>query len=304
MRIRAKKVACPLFPLWLSIALGLAGCVTTAENTFADDRKERPAPKPQGRLEGRVYEFRDPETPLRDAKVTVANKQTVTDADGAFTFEGLRDGEAELAITLPGHRPFKELITLPLPEVLRVGLHSTGTISVALPSSADFKTQLMLRRNGVDEAAFNGELLDGTYQVLLELEHVGECRWRRTAELEVDLVDGEHRKVDFKFDPPMTLSGEVRDGKKKPVAGAKVIASRVFEENSLLKLLQDPTTGFLEDSRCVTDSFGRFTLEGLDGGKYHVLAFHPDHPPMVLDAEAGEQNMKFNLVVPPPEKSR
>ena len=93
--------------LWLSIALGLAGCVTAAENTFADDRKDPAAPKPQGRLEGRVYEFRDPETPLRDAKVTIANKQAVTDADGAFIIDGLRDGEAELLITLPGHRPSK-----------------------------------------------------------------------------------------------------------------------------------------------------------------------------------------------------
>ena len=140
---------------WLLIALTLAGCVTASENTFADDRKERAAePRPAGRLEGRVYEFRDPETPLRDAKVTIANKQTVTDADGVFVFDGLRDGEAELAITLPGHRAVKELITLPQPEVLRLGLHSTGTITVALPTSADFKTRLVLRRNGVDEASY------------------------------------------------------------------------------------------------------------------------------------------------------
>jgi len=289
--------------LWPLIALGLAGCVTAAENTFADDGKERPAAKPQGRLEGRVYEFRDPETPLRGAKITVADKQTVSDADGAFVIDALRDGEAELAITLPGHRAVKERITLPYPEVLRIGLHSTGTITVELPTSADYKARLALRRNGVDEAAFNGELLDGTYQVALELEHVGECRWRRTAEAEVDLVDGEQRKLDLRFEPPMTLSGEVKDGKKKPVAGAKVIASRVFEHNSLLKILQDPTTGFLEESRCVTDAFGRFTLEGLESGKYHVLAFHPDHPPISLDAEAGEQSMKFSLVVPPPEKT-
>ena len=38
-------------------------------------------------------------------------------------------------------------------------------------------------------------------------------------------------------------------------------------------------------------------------GKYHVLAFHPDHPPISLDAEAGEQSMKFSLVVPPSEKT-
>lgn len=289
--------------LWLSVALGL-GCVTPAENTFADDHREKIAPKPEGRLEGRVYEFRDPETPLRGAKVTVANRQTVTDADGSFVIDGLRDGEAELSITLPGHRAIKELITLPQTEILRVGLHSTGTITVALPTSADYRARLVLRRNGVDEAAFNGELLDGTYQVLMELEHLGaESRWRRSAEVEVDLVDGEQRKVDFKFDPPKTLSGEVRDAKKKPVIGAKVIASRVFEHNSLLKILQDQSTGFLEDSRCVTDGFGRFTLEGLDAGKYHVLAFHPDHPPVSLDAEAGEQGVKFSLVVPPAEKA-
>ena len=66
---------------------------------------------------------------------------------------------------------------------------------------------------------------------------------------------------------------------------------------------KDPSTGFLEESRCVTDSFGRFTLEGLDSGKYHVLAFHPVHPPISLDAEAGEQNLKFSLVVPAPEKA-
>lgn len=289
---------------WLSIALSLlAGCVTAAENTFADEKKERPEPRPVGRLEGRVYEFRDPETPLRNAKVTVGNKQAVTDGDGVFVIDGLRDGEAELAISLPGHRSVKEAITLPQPEVLRVGLHSTGTITVALPTSADFKARLVLRRNGVDEAAFNGELLDGTYQVLMELEHVGECRWRRASEVEVDLVDGEQRKVDFKFEPPMSLSGEVRDAKKKPVAGAKVVASRVFEHNSLLKILQDPNTGFLEESRCVTDSFGRFTLDGLDAGKYHVLAFHPDHPPVSLDAEAGQQSVKFSLVVPGPETS-
>jgi hypothetical protein len=290
--------------LWLLIALGLSGCVTPAENTFADDRNEQAkAPKPEGRFEGRVYEFRDPETPLRGAKISVGNKQTVSDADGAFVIEGLRSGEAELSITLPGHRAIKELITLPQTEVLRVGLHSTGTISVALPTSADFKARLVLRRNGIDEAAFNGELLDGSYQVLLELEHVGECRWRRASEVEVDIVDGEQRKVDFKFDPPMTLSGEVRDAKKKPVAGAKVVASRVFEHNSLLKILQDPSTGFLEESRCVTDAFGRFTLDGLDSGKYHVLAFHPDHPPISLDAEAGDQGLKFSLVVPPAEKA-
>lgn len=282
------------------IALSLAGCATTAENIFADELKEKAAPRPVGRLEGRVYEARDPETPLRDAKISVGRQQAVSDADGAFVIDGLREGEAELSVSLPGHRPIKELITLPQQQILRLGLHSTGTIDVELPKSADYQTKLALRRGGVDESAFNGELLNGSYQVVLELERIaGECRWRRSAEVEVDLVDGEKRKVDFKFEPPMTISGEVRDAKKKPVAGARVIASRVFEHNSLLKILQDQSTGFLEESRCVTDAFGRFTLEGLDAGKFHLLAFHPDHPPASLDAEAGEQAVKLNLV---PEK--
>lgn len=287
----------------LSLAvLLLAGCTTTAENIFADELKEKAAPRPQGRLEGRVYEFRDPETPLRGAKVAVATQQTTTDSDGAFVLDNLRDGEAELTVSLPGHRTVKEPVTLPAKDVVRVGLHSTGTIQVDLPKSADYQTRLVLRHDGVDEAQFNGELLDGTYQVQLELEHPGECRWKRASEVEVDLVDGETRKVDFKFDPPMTISGEVKDAKKKPVAGAKVIASRVFEHNSLLKILTDASTGFLEESRCVTDAFGRFTLEGLDAGKYHVLAYHPDHPPTSLDVEAGDQQAKFALVPPAPEK--
>lgn len=289
-----------------SFALSLfvvAGCATTAENTFADELKDKPAARPEGQLEGRVYEFRDPERPLRGAKVTVGNQQTVTDADGAFVLERLRDGEVELNVSLTGHRPVREQITLPTKEVVRIGLHSTGTIHVDLPKSAEYQTRLVLRRDGVDQAQFNGDLLDGTYQVQLELEKAGECRWKRSAEVEVDLVDGETRKVDFKFDPPMTLSGEVRDAKKKPVAGAKVIASRVFEHNSLLKILTDGTTGFLEESRCVTDAFGRFTLEGLEAGRYHVLAYHPDHPPTSLKLEAGEQQAKFALVPPAPEKA-
>ena len=286
--------------LWLVLASGLSGCVTTAENSFADDRAEKPAVKPVGRLEGRVYEFRDPELMLRAAKVVIANKTVTTDSEGAFVIDGLRDGEAELEVTLPGHRPSKEPITLPHPEVVRVGLHSTGTITAALPISADFKARLVLRHNGFDEAPFNGELLDGTYQVALELEHLaGESRWRRASEVEVDLVDGEQRKVDFKFDPPMTISGEVHDVKKKAVAGVRVLASKVFEHNSLLKIAQDESVGFLEDSRCVTDSFGRFTLEGLEEGTYHVLAFHPDQPPTSLDAAAGDQAVKFVLA---PEK--
>lgn len=285
---------------WAGLVLA-AGCVTTAENTFGDERRDATAVgKPQGRLEGRVYEFRDPETPLRDAKVTVGDKQAITDSEGAFLLDGLRDGEAEIQVTLPGHRPIKEPITLPRTDTLRMGLHSTGSILVDLPKGADFKTQLMLRRNGVDEAQFNGELLNGSYNVELALEHTGECRWRRSAGVEVDIVEGEQRKVDFKFDPPMTISGEVRDAKKKPVAGAKVIASRVFEHNSLLKILQDASTGFLEESRCVTDAFGRFTLEGLDAGKFHVLAFHPDHPPVSVDADAGDQAVKFSLVAEKP----
>lgn len=287
----------------LLLASGLMGCVTTAENTFADDRQEKPAAAPLGRLEGRVYEFRDPELLLRGAKVTVAGKATATDSEGVFVLDGLRNGEAELEVSLPGHRTQKDPLTLPKPEVVRVGLHSTGAITAELPSGADFKARLVLRHNGFDEAPFNGELLDGTYQVSLELEHVGECRWRRASELEVDLVEGEQRKVDFRFDPPMTISGEVRDAKKKPVPGARVVASKVFEHNSLLKIAQDESVGFLEDSRCVTDAFGRFTLDGLEAGKYHLLAFHPEQPPVSLDAEAGEQSVKFSLVMPPPEKS-
>jgi protocatechuate 3,4-dioxygenase beta subunit len=183
-------------------------------------------------------------------------------------------------------------------------MHSTGTIHVDLPKSADFQTRLILRHDGADQAQFNGELLDGTYQVQLELEHrAGDCRWKRAQEVEIDLVDGETRKVDFKFEPPMTISGEVKDAKKKPVGGAKVIASRVFEHNSLLKILTDGSTGFLEESRCVTDAFGRFTLEGLEAGTYHVLAHHPDHPPVSLDLEAGDQQAKFALVPPAPEKT-
>jgi len=287
---------------WLLLALSLAGCVTAAENTFAADGKERPAPKPQGQLEGRVFEFRDPETPLRGAKVTVANQQQVTGADGTFLFQNLRDGQVELSISMPGHRPHKEVLTLPAPEVLRIGLNSTGMIVVDLPKGADIRTHLMLRRDGVDEAAFNGELLDGVYTVVLELERVGDCRWSRTAELEVELVEGGQRKLDLQFAPPKTLSGEVRDAKKKPVANAKVLASRVFETDSLLEIIKDTTTGLREDSRCVTDSFGRFTLEGLEEGSYTVLAFHPDHPPASLKVEAGEQNLILILVIPPPEK--
>ena len=196
----------------------LVGCATTAENIFADELKDKAAPRPQGRLEGRVYEFRDPELPLRGAKVTVANQQAVTDADGVFVLDNLRDGEAQLTVSLAGHRTSTEPVTLPAKDVVRVGLHSTGTIAVDLPKGADFQARLVLRHDGVDQAQFNGELLDGTYQVQLELEHPGECRWRRASEVEIDLVDGETRKVDFKFDPPMTLSGEVRDAKKKPVA--------------------------------------------------------------------------------------
>ncbi len=286
--------------LWLVLASGLLGCVTTAENSFADDRQERPAARPVGRLEGRVYEFRDPELMLRGARVTIAGRSATADAEGQFVIDGLRDGEAELQVTLPGHRASKEIVTLPRAEVVRVGLHSTGAINADLPTGADFKARLVLRHNGFDEAPYNGELLDGTYQVALELEHLGgDCRWRRAAELEVDLVDGEQRKVDFKFDPPKTISGEVRDAKKKPVAGAKVLASKVFEHNSLLKIAQDQSTGFLEDSRCVTDSFGRFTLDGLEEGSYHVLAVHPEQPPASLDALAGDQDVKFVLT---PEK--
>lgn len=286
---------------WLLLTSGLLGCVTTAENSFADDRQDKAAARPAGRLEGRVYEFRDPELMLRGAKVVVAGKSVVTDSEGAFTVDGLREGEAELEISLPGHRTSKEPIALPHPEVIRVGLHSTGTINAALPTGADFKTRLILRRNGVDEAPFNGELLDGTYQVSLELEHLaGDNRWRRATEVEVDLVDGEQRKVDFKFDSPMTISGEVRDAKKKPVAGAKILASKVFEHNSLLKIAQDASTGFLEDSRCVTDAFGRFTLEGLEEGTYHVLALHPDQPPLTVNAAAGEQDLKFVLTTEKP----
>jgi hypothetical protein len=286
--------------LWLVLASGLLGCVTTAENSFADDRQDRPAAKPVGRLEGRVFEFRDPELMLRGAKVVIAGRTATTDPEGAFVIDGLRDGETELQVTLPGHRPSKEVITLPHPEVVRVGLHATGSINAELPTGADFKARLVLRHNGFDEAPFNGELLDGTYQVSLELEHLGgDCRWRRASEVEVDLVDGEQRKIDFKFEPPKTISGEVRDAKKKPVAGARVLASKVFEHNSLLKIATDDTTGFLEDSRCVTDGFGRFTLDGLEEGSYHLLAIAPEQPPTSLEAAAGDQDVKFVLT---PEK--
>ena len=282
--------------LWLVLAVGLSGCVTTAENSFADDRQDKAAVRPAGRLEGRVYEFRDPELMLRGAKVTLGGKQLVTDSEGTFSVDGLREGETELEVSLPGHRTSKEAITLPHPEVVRVGLHATGTINADVPAGADFKARLILRRNGVDEAPFNGELLDGTYQVSLELEHLaGDCRWRRASEVEVDLVDGERRKVDVKFEPPMTISGEVHDARKKPVAGARVLASKVFEHNSLLKIAQDASTGFLEDSRCVTDAFGRFTLDGLEEGTYHVLALHPEQPPLTVDATAGAQDVKFVL---------
>jgi hypothetical protein len=281
------------------------GCVATAENTFVDDKQDRPAAKPVGRLEGRVYEFRDPELMLRGAKVIVAGKTVTTDSEGAFVVDGLRDGESELQVSLPGHRPSKEPITLPRPEVVRIGLHSTGSILADLPSGADFKARLVLRHNGFDEAPYNGELLDGTYQVSLELEHLaGDSRWRRATELEVDLVDGETRKVDFRFDPPMTISGEVRDAKKKPVVGAKVLASKVFEHNSLLKIATDESTGFLEDSRCTTDAFGRFTLDGLEAGNYHLIAFHPDQPTVTLDAAAGEPDVKFVLAPEKPEEKK
>ena len=36
---------------------------------------------------------------------------------------------------------------------------------------------------------------------------------------------------------------------------------------------------------------------------YHLLAYHPDHPPTSLKVEAGEQQAKFALVPPAPEKA-
>lgn len=287
---------------WLLVATGLSGCVTAAENTFADEHREKVAPAAVGRLEGRVYEFLDPDQPLRGARVRIADRSTTTDADGVFIFEGLHDGEHDLELSLVGHRAVSEPVTLPHPEVLRRGLHSTGQILTELPTGADFKATLLLHRDGVDETQHNGELLDGTYQVALELEHVGENHWRRTAEVEVDLVEGQQRKVDFRFAPPLTISGEVRDAKKKPVAGARVLGSKVFEHNSLLKLASDSSVGLLEESRCVTDAFGRFTLEGLESGSYHLLAYAPDQPAISLDAEAGDQAVKFSLMIAPEKK--
>jgi hypothetical protein len=297
----ALRVQAPGF-LATDLAQDLAGtpCTGQAEITLL---------RLGGRVAGRVLDSR--RFPIRGARVRVepagggtswAVQGTMSAADGTFRLAAPASGAVLVRASHPDYVD-GEVETEPgegIEVMLSRGVRILGQVTddIALPLSAT----VALRRDGRElratmtraDGTFDaGRVAPGTYEVLAQAPGFADASLTiGVAEPAADAADAE-QKVELALRRGVTLEGRVVDRFGDAVAGAQVEARAV--------------SGEALPRQAVSDAEGRFTIGGLESGRYVVTAAREDLGEAEVDAtlDVGTRGRPVELVfrdavAPPP----
>ncbi|MFV8755540.1 MSCRAMM family protein [Nannocystaceae bacterium ST9] len=127
----------------------------------------------------------------------------------------------------------------------------------------------------------------------------------RGGRLEVEVGPSGAQDVVIRLEPRAKLAGIVRDGRGKPVAGASVIARKLADDDSSLRVVVDGRE--LTASQAPTSDEGRYELLGLDAGKWRIEVIDAQgdalawadgtRKPLELELRAAETREGFDLSV-------
>jgi hypothetical protein len=115
----------------------------------------------------------------------------------------------------------------------------------------------------------------------------------------VEVHAGSVPEVLVRFEPTLTVSGRVVDGRGQPIAGARVQAypSKVADMASLARMVEHMPRA------AESEADGSFVVKGLKAGAYHLSAMHSDYTvnrggPSSVAAQAGDTGITLTLLSP------
>jgi large repetitive protein len=225
------------------------------------------------RIEGRVVD-RTTSQPVTSFNVTATRRESgpmgrgadVNSADGTFVLKRVQPGSVDLRVTAPGYvsgiasdllvEEGKTLtgVEVKLDRGARVVGHVTANGNAAAGVHVRFGSRA--RHSGMAETDANGDyVLDGVPagEQTLDFTKQGLVTKRKT----VEVAEGKEARVDADLDRGREIHGRVVDRSGQAIPGARISA-------------HTPTAPY--SASATSEDDGKFTVSGLEDGRYNVSA--------------------------------